>query len=326
MATYAAKLDRVPNKNIIDNIVRSGLTSADLDVGVRGTAFYVDSTTGSSGNDGLSWDTAMATIDQAIDKCTTNKGDVVFVSPYHQEVEATAATSLFTLDIAGTSVIGVSNGGVNHTISSGAATFHTMPTLILDNATATITISGPNCRVSGFNIVSDVADVAVALTVANTADGAIIDNCVFRDNGAAIEYLVGISVAATTNYVQILNNLFETTAAGGTNNAILLAGADTGTVIRGNRAFGKYATGCVLGSAGKHTGIYLADNVFVNAEAAVAVALKTDSTGIAARNLFGGTTSIAAAWTGSDALWCFENYVTGAVNASAIIDPVVDAD
>jgi hypothetical protein len=321
MATYAAKLDRVSPKNMIDNIVRSGLTSADIDVFVKGTAFYVDSVTGSAGNDGLSWDTALATIDSAINKCTANKGDCIFVAPYHQEVKA-AAGDLFTLDVAGVSVIGVSNGCFDAVVASGVATYHNAPVLILDHADATITMSAVNTRISGFAIISDVADVKVGVTVAATADGASVDNCYFRDNAANLEFLVGISVAAAALRVQIVGNKFYTTAAAGTNNAILLAGANTGLIIKDNVAFGKFATGCLLGSAAAQVQAYIAGNTFVNAEAAIAIALHTSSTGILASNYLGGAGStIAAVLTGDNALWCFENYIADAVAGSGVLNP-----
>jgi len=325
MATYCSKLDRVANKNIIDNIVRSGLTSADIDVSVKGTAFYVDSVTGSSGNDGKSWATALATVDQAVAKCTANKGDVIFVAPYHQEVEATASTAIFTLSKAGVTVVGVSNGAYNSSVSTGAATLHNMPTFIIDVATAYVAVTAPNCRISGCLFITDVADVVAIIAPANTADGLIIDNCVFKDNAANLEYLTAITLVAETPNVQIINNKFYTTAAGGTNNAILTA-ANTGLVIKNNFAFGKFATGVILSSA-PLVQAEITDNILINAEAANAIALNgTTSTGILARNFLGGTTSMAAALTGDNAMWCFENYISGAGGASGVLNPAVDAD
>jgi hypothetical protein len=147
---------------------------------------------------------------------------------------------------------------------------------------------------------------------------------VFDTTGAAIEYLVAVKVTAA-NYVQIRNNKFLTTVAGGGNNAIL-SGAVTDLQIVGNFIYGKFATGAIL-TSDVLTRAMITDNIIVNAEAAIAIALNgTTSTGVLARNLMGGTTSIAAALTGENAMWCFENYITGAAAASGIIDPAVDAD
>ena len=290
-----------------------------------GSVFYVDSNVTNAG-DGSNWQNALATIDGAIDLCTADAGDVIYVAQGHKEVEAVAATSLFTLDVAGVSIIGLGNGGYEATVASGVITNNQRPTLVLDKADATITVSAKHCEVSGLLVISDIDNVAVGLTVAATADGAIIEDCVFRDNAANLDMLVMLSVAAAAQDVQINGNRFITTAAAGGNNAILLAGANTNIEIVGNKAFGKYATGILLGSAAAQVNATISDNTLVNSEAAIAIALHTSSTGICQRNLLGGTTSIAAAFTGSDALWCFENYVTGAVNASGLIDPAVDID
>jgi hypothetical protein len=323
MATYCAKLDRVDSKNIIDNIVRSGLTSADISVGVKGKSFYVDSVKGSAGNDGLSWDTPLATIDSAIDKCTANKGDAIFVAPYHQEVKA-AAGNLFSLDVAGVTIIGVSNGAYNALVATGASTLHNMPTLILDHADATVAISAPNCRISGFLFVTDVADVVSIITPSAASDGLIIDNNVFKDNAANLEYLVAITLLAATPNVQIIGNKFYTTAAGGTNNAILSA-ANTGLVIKDNFAFGKFATGVVLSSA-PLVQAEIIGNTLINAEAAIAIALNgTTSTGILASNFLTGTTSQAAALTGDNAMFCFENYINDTAGSSGLLNPAVDS-
>jgi hypothetical protein len=291
-----------------------------------GKIFYVDSNVVNEG-DGSSWDNALGTIDEAIGKCTAGRGDIILVAQGHQEVEATSAASLFTLDVAGVSIIGVGNGAYASVVATGVATALNRPTLIIDAADATITISAPNCRMSGFLIVSDIDNVAVGVTVAATADGFIFDNNVMRDNAANLDFLVMLSVAANAQECKILNNTFLTTAAAGGNNAILLVGANIGTVIKGNFAYGKYATGCLLNGAAQVNAL-ITDNIFINSEAVIAIALHTSSTGVLARNFLGsgGTTSIANTLTGDNTMFCFENYVTGAVAASGLLNPAADSD
>lgn len=289
-----------------------------------GKIFYVDSGVVNEG-DGSSWKNALGTIDEAIDKCSADRGDIIYVAQGHQEVEATAATSLFTLDVAGVSIIAVGNGAYSTVVATGEATTLNRPTLILDAADATITISAANCRMNGFLIVSDIDNVAVGVTVAATADGLIFDNNVFRDNAANLDFLVMLSIAQAAQDVSVLNNKFYTTAAAGGNNAILLVGTNTNLTIAKNLAFGKFATGCLLG-VGAQTMATINDNILINSEAAIAIALHTSSTGLLARNLLGGTTSMAAALTGDNAMWCFENYISGAVAVSGLINPAVDAD
>lgn len=307
------------------DITNTDIENSNLAIG-KGEVFYVDSGSGSDNFTGQSKAFAKATIDSAIGECVANRGDVIIVMQGHDETEATAATSLFTLDVNGVSIIGVSNGNFDATVASGVITNNIMPTLVLDAADATITVSAKNCRISGFLIVSDIADVAVGLTVAATADGFMIDNCVFRDNGAALEYLIALSIATTVDNAQIRNNRFFTTAAAGSNSAIVLVGSAGKVEIVGNMIFGKYAGGALLGSAAPILNATITDNIIINSEAAAAITMHTSSTGVAARNFLGGTTSIAAAWTGNDAMWCYENQVSGTAGARGIPDPAADAD
>lgn len=281
-----------------------------MNVGI-GDTYYVDSENGDDGRAGKSPETALATLDKAIGKCSANQGDLIVVLPGHSESEA-AAASIATLDVDGVTVVGIGVGD-------------DMPAFNLGHASATFTISGSDCKVSGLKFVSTIANVAVGVTMTAASDNSVVENCVFRDSADDKEMLVGISVAAAANGVKLLNNDFKTTLSAGGNNAILSA-AVTDLEVRGNVAYGKFATGAML-TSGVLTRATIVDNMFVNAEAAIGIALNgTTSTGILARNFLGGATSIAAALTGENAMWCFENYITGAAAASGLLDPAADAD
>ena len=59
-----------------------------------GTAFFVDSGPANAATDsGLTPESALPTIDAAINKCTANVGDVIFVLPGHVE-NVTAITGI----------------------------------------------------------------------------------------------------------------------------------------------------------------------------------------------------------------------------------------
>ena len=288
--------------------VEGGLTRLG---GVPGTGeiYYVDSGRAVEG-DGTSWTQAKKTLNAALALTTASRGDVILVAEGHAETISTAALSP-TVSKAGVSVFGLGHGTL-------------APTFTVTHVDGTVDVNAPNTRLSNLRFVANVDDTKVLLTLNAQAGGSIIDNCVFRDTAANKDYLVGIQVT-TPNDVRVLHNCFKTTAEAGGNNAILSA-ANTGLEIIGNNIYGKFATGGILTSAPLVRAV-IADNIVVNAEAAIAIALNgTTSTGILARNLLGGTTSIAAALTGEDAMWCFENYVTGEAGASGIIDPTVDAD
>jgi len=282
------------------------------DFGINITdVYYVDYTNGDDGRAGTTPGTAVKTLDYAIGLCTANQGDIIKLMPNHGESKAVTG-DIATADVAGITIIGMGVGDQ-------------MPTFSLGHAGATLTVSAADVTISNVKFLSTVADVAVGITMTADADGSVIENCVFRDSAANKEFLVGISVAADANGVKLIGNDFRTTAAAGSTNAILSSGV-TDLDVCNNFAFGKFSTGVMLTSSVLIRTV-ITDNTFVNAEATVGIALSgTTSTGILARNFLSGTSDIASALTGDDALWCFENYITGAAGASGIINPTVDAD
>jgi hypothetical protein len=78
-----------------------------------------------------------------------------------------------------------------------------------------------------------------------------------------------------------------------------------------------------LGSADKHTSIYIADNVLMNAEVAACVTLKTDCTGILKGNCLAGfgASTLAAVLVGDNEMACFENYITDIKAVSGVLNP-----
>lgn len=290
---------------------KNATVEGTLNANAYSEVFLVHSGTGSDvPHYGKSYDKPFATLDYAIGRCTASRGNTIYLLPGHAEAEATAA-SIATMDVAGVYVVGVGTGTL-------------MPTFSLSDDEATFTMSAADCILSGVRIYSTVADVAVGVTMAATSDGSVVQNCVFRDSADDEELLVGVSVAAAAVGNKILYNDFKTTASGGSANAILSA-ANTDLQVIGNTAFGAYSTGAML-TSGVLTQATIKDNIFVNS-AAIGIALNgTTSTGILARNLLGGTTSMAAALTGEDAMVVFENYVTGDVAASGVLDPGVDTE
>jgi len=326
--TFPITTRNVSNHRLLTRLLNDRIGTLDDEVTTleaaygTGTIFYCDS--GSAGTGGRSWADAVATLDAAIALCAANAGDIIYLAQDHVETEAGAA-SIFTLDIAGVSVIGCGNGSTHSLVAASASTHNLIPTFILDHASATATVSADNCKISGVLFESDVIDNGVGLTLAATADGAVIEGCAFRDGGAAEELVIAISVGDDCDAVQILNNTFSTYPGGGCNNAILLVGVSDDSIISGNTAYGTYATGAFLATAKASRNLTINGNTFANL-GAIAIDLNASTTGILSCNFLGGTTTIAAALTDEDLMWCFENYVTSADAASGLIDPGVDSD
>jgi len=299
--------------NLPGNTLRAW--AEDVEGGAIGTGskFYVDSGVASGGDSsGSSWTNAITTIDAAVGKCTASRGDIIYVAPGHADA-VISATGL-VCDIAGVSIIGIGNGSLIPTITLGTAT------------TAKISVTAANVRLSHLKITSALANVAEGIDPTADADGLVVDNCIFTDGAVALELVIGINVTADCDNIRLINNRFSTVPAGGCTNAIVLAGGSDNSVISGNVIYGTYTAGGILASGAASINLTITDNI-VGAIDAIAYAGNAGTTGLLARNLLGAnTTSIAAALTGYDAMFCLENYVTGLLAKSGIIFPAVDSD
>lgn len=213
MATYASKVRPNGVDGTTIRLSGDGKLVSNVEMEPIGRAYYVDATNGSAQNSGLSWAQAVTTLDVAIDKCRSNRGDTIFVAPWHAETEAGVDTAIATMDTAGVSVIGVRQGNL-------------IPTFTFTDDGATFSITGANCVIKGLKFISGVIDLAAAVTVSAAGDYLVFDDCEFQDGSATLEMVFGISIAAACNDVTIQNCRFFTTDAGsGTDSAIKLVGA-----------------------------------------------------------------------------------------------------
>lgn len=287
-----------------------------------GDIFYVDATNGSNSYIGTDPKHPFATLNYAVSKCEANKGDVILMMPWHAEtIEDTgtasgATTDECVFDKAGIKVLGLGWGLLKPTFTLEGAT----------DAALVIVAGATNVMLKNFIIKSNLANVAAGITLSATSDGAVLEDLVLRDgNDDEKELVLGVSVAADCDDIKIRRCIFSTVPSGGCANAILLAGGSDRCEIVGNIAQGTYSAGIMLASAAASTEMIITGNVFTN-QGALALGLNASCTGILARNFLAGTTSIAAALTGCDAMWPSENYVTGEDNKSGLLDPGADAD
>jgi len=133
----------------------------------QGNSYYVDSgaTGAADTRAGTTWDTCLATIDGAINKCTANQGDVIYVAEGHTETYTTTGAK-FTADVAGITIIGLGTGSDRPTISYG----HTG---------TTATISAANVTIANILFVTAVDSVVTFATILGN-DCKLID-CESRD-------------------------------------------------------------------------------------------------------------------------------------------------
>jgi len=279
-----------------------------------GNCYYVDSTNGASTNSGTSWSNALATVDQAVAKCTANHGDRIYCAPWHAESEAVTVTSIFTMSTAGVSLIGCKQG-------------NQMPTFTFTIADATATVTGANCVVKNCKFVSGIVDLAVALTLGAASDGTVVEDCIFTDGGTAIlEMVIGIRLAALASDITINRCSFYTTAAGsGTLAGIEAAGAADRLRITNCVFAGDWNTQApidLLTAASVH--ILIADNIIYQLDAATGygISVHATTTGSIVRNLiFAGKNTVAA--ISAAKCHCCENYETTVEAESGNIVPAV---
>jgi hypothetical protein len=273
-------------------------------VGPLGNVFFVDS--GVDASEGTSPATAVGTIDEAINLCTANNGDVVYVMPGH--TEAVTLTSI-ACDVAGVSFIGLGAGASKPTLTFGATD-------------SRINVTAANCVWKNFRWTAGIGDVVTAVLHATAAQNSqyldiefyatssfnfingytlgaanISDGCVWERNylrTADAGQLALVVTAAAHNDLKFYNNYVVHAAAAA---GLLTAGAANllGLDARGNFV----QTGQTDGSVGvlvittsTASSGALVDNDMKTADAAANVAIPIASKVYAARNYIAGADEV----------------------------------
>jgi hypothetical protein len=270
-----------------------------------GSTFFVHSGTGNANNSGITSIEPLATIDQAINKCTASKGDLIIVMPGHAE-NISAATSLVP-DVAGISIIGLGRG-------------RNRPVLTFTNTAGKIAITGANTRISNLVLIASVSAVVTGISV--EADDVELDNLYMGFDATGDDFAIMVLVSAKDRLnVHDCHFVAENTA--GCNAAIQFTDALDTHIVR-NVFEGDYTTAVLNGVTTLSTGVFVIGNFLRNSDTTAGVLLTTvaSSTGLAAYNS-GGTlyaTDIAAPWANTGLL-SIENYVVNVVTETAGITP-----
>ncbi len=299
-----------------------GLNSGSLVVQpptVAGQCFHVDNTNGSNTNSGRDWKHAFSTLNYAISKCSDNAGDVIYLAPWHAETidDAGTASGVVTdevvIDKCGIQIIGVGTGSLRPTFTMGSAD---------TSAAFVVTAATTNIVLDNVILISGIINLAAGLTLTATSDGATIQNCTFRAGiGGSLEMMNGITIAADCDDVSLFNCDFYT-STGGNETAVICAGASHRLKIIGCHMQGTFSVATLKASVAASTDITIMHNVFTN-QGQYCVNLHTSCTGILAYNGIAGTTNIADCLVGDNALYCWENFVTGEDGNSGLLNPNV---
>lgn len=287
-----------------------------------GSVFFVCNATnanGSDGNSGLSPSQPFATVQAAINACTANKGDTIYVMAGH--AETVTATSI-AHNKAGISIIGTGNGTNRPTFTFGAAA-------------ATITVSKDNGLWANCRFVANFVDVVSAFTLTTAAEFAVTDSD-FLDTTLILNFLVIVTTSATDNQsdgltfnrnyvyslattagavisvlanelrIQACDNVVDKAATNNAGQFITLSSK----IVGGIRLLRNILT--VVGASGTTVGIF-------------GTGSGATSSGIIADNyVWSLDTTTALLFTASTGIRFIQNYLSGAVDASGTVFPAAD--
>ena len=275
-----------------------------------GKYYFVNSVTGSNGNEGTDPSAPLATIAKAFDKVTADKMDVIVLFPEHVET-VTAAVDGF--DIAGVIVWGLGYGTLRPTIT-GNGTIDAISVTAANNIIANIRFAAPSTD-------AQTSDINVA------AAGCVILNT-FHLGSASSKNKTDIITVATGGD----DLLVEGVRAYNTNtdcvSFLSLEAAVARCEIRNCHIAGQFSTGVLMDEA-TATLAYIHNNVFKNTKAATAVVTFTtgNSTGVMSKNFCSGRhTTIASNIVAGTGMDFHENYVVEEAALNGLYVPAQDAD
>ncbi len=218
-----------------------------------GSIFFVDSNVSSAGA-GTSWTTAKATIQEGIDLCTPNVGDIVYVASNHNE-DINAASAL-NANEAGIIIHCFGKGEEQATIS------------LITNAGAEFTISANDVTIFNLRILGAYAGgVTAGMVVTADGDGTRLIDCEFWETSNTMEQLIMISVATDADELVIAGCRFIGTDSSDPTSAIYFAGGSDFTAIQGNTFIGTWSASVVDVLQAASTGLMIRHNDMINLDA-----------------------------------------------------------
>lgn len=239
-----------------------------------GPVWYVDS--GASGDDdGTTWEHAAETIDDAVDLCTADLGDIILVAAGHVEDLGTTDPDF---DDAGITIIGLGKG-------------EQRPVLSFDASTDIFTVDADDIAIYNLVFFAHTPDVAKGIDITAGSENTIIKGCSFMvETEGTDEFLIAINIGAGSDNITIEDNHFEMGGGNATEAILFDAESDYSRVIN-NTIFGDYSTACIFGDTTACVGLLIEGNVLYNGDITIGlntepcIELTADTTGVIANNL-----------------------------------------
>ena len=254
----------------------------------NGQVWFVNGNHGSAGNTadtgvGESWDLPFATINYAVSRCSNDAGDIIYVAPGHTEAiqdtsplnQSGTVTDELCVDKTGVTIVGMGTGT-------------NRPTITLSGATdATVEVRAGDVTLRNLLIVNNLANTVAMVQVNALADGLILENCEFRDSGAALECVLQINLATAADDITIRGCRFFNTAANDGNTACVFSiGATARLKIYDNLFRGDWQAPVIDLDAAVSTDTEVVDNLFNQLDAVVTsvIDLHGSTTGVVKGN------------------------------------------
>lgn len=256
---------------------------------ITGNVYFVNSTGGSPGHSGKKPAAAMATIDQAVGKCTANNGDVIYVMPGHAENIAT--TTSLDVDVAGITIVGLGRG-------------ESRPILTQTATDAYVDVAAANTTIKNILFKAGVNTGTVAMLQIQ-ADDCLVENCEFKNVSSTLHTNHFIETSATSNAADRLTisgcRFFAVSADADCDSAISLPGVQDSVLIENNLIVGTFDDAGIHNVTGKTcTNLQIIGNVVENTQAGDhAIEIVSACTGNCVNNRLYATTTAALLDPGS---------------------------
>jgi hypothetical protein len=293
-------------------------------VGTGGKVFWVGNRSGLPAGDGSKPEYPLSTVNAALAKCVSGRGDIVYIMPGHAETY-TSNTSCWSSVVAGTQIIGLGNGTAR-------------PTFTYAGSSTKIAIAVDNVRVE--NCIFNIAGARGSTTALTVTVG-------FAITGAGFTF-VGNEVNCAVDTDQLCTTAFTLSAAaddatfarnyifGGTAGTVTGIIVTTGAVDR-LKIIGNHMAACAtaqlldLSNAACVDHLIL-DNILQNKLDTTTAVIKPHATsiGLVHNNIWitaaAGTAPASSGWTTyTTTYWFGLNYCATVSAATAIVSPAVDS-
>jgi hypothetical protein len=216
-----------------------------------GRIFYVDSNVSSEGG-GTSWTSAKDTLDEAINLCTADRGDVIYIAQGHTETLGAAADEV-DIDVDGVTIIQVGSNTISNGFDFTATT-----------AGGNFAIGADDVTLINLRFHANITTVAEAVDIeAGSANVAFI-GCLFDCELAATDEFTDCLdfAGADDNRLVVMDCRFEMGGAAA-NAAINFLDSDYARII-GNTFSGDYSVACINNETTASIHIVIEDNVLFN--------------------------------------------------------------